>query len=112
MYSEFWKEDILFLDGATGTVLQQRGLPPGGQPELLNLTQPDLIRSVHAAYVEAGSQVIYANTFGANRHKLAASGHSVTEIVTVAVKLAREAAGPAVRVAIDMGPLGELLEPI
>ena len=112
MYSEFWKEDILFLDGATGTVLQQRGLPPGGQPELLNLTQPDLIRSVHAAYVEAGSQVIYANTFGANRHKLAASGHSVTEIVTAAVKLAKEAAGSAVRVAIDMGPLGELLEPM
>src|SRR5699024_2996184 len=58
------------------------------------------------------SQVIYANTFGANRHKLAASGHSVTEIVTAAVKLAREAAGSAVRVAIDMGPLGELLEPM
>ena len=95
-----------------GTVLQQRGLPPGGQPELLNLTQPELLRGVYEEYIAAGSQVIYANTFGANGLKLARTGHGVEEIVTAAVSIAKEAAGQDVRVALDVGPLGELLEPM
>ena len=112
MASEFWKDGLLFLDGAMGTVLQQRGLPPGGAPELLNLTQPDLMRSVYQDYIAAGSQVIYANTFGANGLKLERTGHSVEEIVTAAVTLAKEAAGDKAKVALDIGPLGELLEPM
>ena len=105
--------EFLILDGAMGTVLQQRGLPPGGQPELLNLTDPALLRSVYEEYIQAGSQVIYANTFGANGLKLARTGHSVEEIVTAAISIAKEAAaGTDVRVALDMGPLGELLEPM
>ena len=72
--------ELLILDGAMGTVLQQRGLPPGGQPELLNLTDPDLLRSVYEEYIQAGSQVIYANTFGANGLKLARTGRSVEEV--------------------------------
>ena len=105
--------EFLILDGAMGTVLQQRGLPPGGQPELLNLTDPALLRSVYEEYIQAGSQVIYANTFGANGLKLARTGHSVEEIVTAAISIAKEAAaGTGVRVALDMGPLGELLEPM
>ena len=99
--------EFLILDGAMGTVLQQRGLPPGGQPELLNLTDPALLRSVYEEYIQAGSQVIYANTFGANGLKLARTGHSVEEIVTAAISIAKEAAaGTGVRVALDMGPLG------
>ena len=98
---EFWS-----LDGAMGTVLQQRGLPPGGQPELLNLTAPALLRDVYAEYIQAGSQVVYANTFGANGLKLARTGHSVEEIVTAAIFIAKEAtAGTGVRVALDMGLL-------
>ena len=105
--------EFLILDGAMGTVLQQRGLPPGGQPELLNLTDPALLRSVYEEYIQAGSQVIYANTFGANGLKLARTDHSVDEIVTAAISIAKEAAaGTDVRVALDMGPLGELLEPM
>ena len=105
--------EFLILDGAMGTVLQQRGLPPGGQPELLNLTDPALLRSVYEEYIQAGSQVIYANTFGANGLKLARTGHSVEEIVIAAISVAKEAAaGTGVRVALDMGPLGELLEPM
>jgi len=104
---------VLILDGAMGTVLQQRGLPPGGQPELLNLTNPDLLRSVYRDYIAAGSQVIYANTFGANALKLRRTGYSVEEIVTAAVSVAREAAaGTETLVALDVGPLGELLEPM
>ena len=112
MERNFWKDNILILDGGMGTVLQQRGLPPGGQPELLNLTDPDLIRDVHRAYIDAGSRVVYSNTFGANALKLARTGHTVEEIVTAAVQNARRAAGAEAKVALDIGPLGELLEPM
>ena len=113
MHSDFLKNDILILDGAMGTVLQQRGLPPGGQPELLNLTEPELLDSVYQEYAAAGSQVVYANTFGANGLKLRRTGHSVEEIITAAISVAKQAvAGLGVRVALDMGPLGELLEPM
>ncbi len=95
-----------------GTVLQQRGLPPGGMPELLNLTDPGLLASVYREYADAGSQVVYANTFGANALKLARSGRSVSEVVTAAVQTAREAVGGRALVALDVGPLGELLEPL
>ena len=106
-------KEILFLDGAMGTVLQQRGLPPGGAPELLNLTDPELLASVYRDYIDAGSQVIYANTFGANGLKLKRIGRSVEEIITAAVRVARQAAaGTETAVALDIGPLGELLEPM
>lgn len=107
------KKRFLILDGAMGTVLQQRGLPPGGQPELLNLERPELIEGVHRSYIEAGSQVVYTNTFGANALKLGRTGHSVDEIVSAAVGVARRAAGDSgALVALDIGPLGELLEPM
>ncbi len=100
------------LDGAMGTMLQKNGLPPGARPELLALTEPGLIEGIHRAYVEAGAQVICSNTFGANALKLNGSGHSVEEIVTAAVAAAKRAcAGTDACVALDMGPLGELLEP-
>ena len=96
-----------------GTVLQQRGLPAGGVPELLNLTDPALLRSVYREYIDAGSQVIYANSFGANALKLERTGHGVEEIVSAAITVAKEAAaGTETKVALDIGPLGELLEPM
>ena len=113
MRSDFFKHDIVILDGAMGTVLQQRGLPPGGQPELLNLTDPDLLGDIYRSYVEAGSQVVYANTFGANGLKLARSGHTAPEIIRAAIRVAKAAvAGSGAAVALDVGPLGELLEPM
>lgn len=112
MGTEFFRDKIILLDGAMGTVLQQRGLPPGGVPELLNLTDPALLASVYREYVDAGSQVVYANTFGANGLKLARSGHAVSEVVAAAVKTAREAVEGRALVALDVGPLGELLEPM
>ncbi len=112
MGTDLFRDKILILDGAMGTVLQQRGLPPGGMPELLNLTDPGLLASVYREYADAGSQVVYANTFGANALKLARSGRSVSEVVTAAVQTAREAVGGRALVALDVGPLGELLEPL
>ena len=72
---EIPQNKFLILDGAMGTVLQQRGLSPQGRPELLNLTEPELLDSVYKEYIAAGSQVIYANTFGANGLKLAKRAH-------------------------------------
>ena len=105
------KEHIL-LDGAMGSVLQKHGLRLGGLPEELNFTEPDLIRSVHRSYIEAGAQGIYANTFGANRHKLQNSQYTVEQIVQQGIKLAREAAeGTDVLVGLDVGSLGRMLRP-
>ena len=113
MPTELFENKILLLDGAMGTVLQQRGLPPGGQPELLNLTQPELLESIHREYIDAGSRVIYTNTFGANGLKLAKCGLGVEETVAAAVTVAKRAAsGSDALVALDIGPLGELLEPM
>ena len=61
---------IILLDGAMGTMLQASGAELGKVPEALNLTQPELIQSIHRQYVEAGADIIYSNTFGANRRKL------------------------------------------
>ena len=106
------KDGHILLDGAMGSVLQQHGLKLGGLPEELNFTEPDLIRSVHRSYIEAGAQGIYANTFGANRHKLQNSKYSVDEIVKQGIRLAREAAGGTdVLVGLDIGSLGRMLRP-
>ncbi len=107
-----WKDGILILDGAMGTMLQRRGLPPGGQPALLNLTDPALLAEIYREYVDAGAQVVYANTFGANALKLAGTGYGVEEIVSAAVDVAKNAVGGRAAVALDVGPLGELLEPM
>lgn len=104
---------FLFLDGAMGTQLLEAGLPLGQRPELLCFTAPEVVASVHRRYIGAGSDVIYANTFGANAHKLAGTGYTVHQVVTRAVEVAKEAAaGSDTRVALDIGPIGELLEPL
>ena len=92
-----------------GTMLQKAGLQAGEIPELLNLTHPEQITAVHRAFVEAGSNMVLSCTFGANRKKLADSGHTPEEIIPAAVRNAR--ASGAQYVALDMGPIGELLQP-
>ena len=74
-------DKILFFDGAMGTMLQARGLKLREVPEILNLTNPNMIKSIHREYKESGSDFITANTFGANKFKLAKSGYSVREII-------------------------------
>ncbi len=103
---------IHYLDGAMGTMLQKRGLQPGRCPEVLNLTEPETVTEIHRAYVEAGSQIIYTNTFGGNRYKVRDSGYSVEALIAAGVRCAkRAAAGTAARVALSIGPIGQLLEP-
>ena len=96
-----------------GTMLQQEGLPLGELPESWNITHPEKVTAVHRRYIEAGSRVIYANTFGANGLKTAGSGCSPAALIEAGIACARKAAGALpVRVALDVGPLGQLLEPL
>jgi len=109
---DYIKDKILLLDGATGTMLQKTALAAGERPELLNLANPAAVSGVHRAYLRAGSKMILTNTFGANDRKLAGSGHSCEEVVAAAVRLAKEAAAEfGAYAALDIGPVGELLEP-
>ena len=105
------ENEFVFLDGAMGTMLQAKGLEVGGVPELLNLTKPEWLEEIHGAYVGAGSQIVYSNTFGANRYKLAETGKSVGEIIPAAIANAKKACGNKALVALDIGPIGQLLEP-
>lgn len=110
---EYIKNNVLLFDGAMGTMLQKKGLKLGGIPELLNLTDRELIKEIHREYLNSGSQVITTNTFGANEHKLAGSNASVEEIISAAVRIAKEAKqGYDALIALDIGPIGELLEPL
>ncbi len=128
-------KDFIFLDGATGTMYQAAGLELGERPEVLSLTRPELVADVHRQYIESGSDIIYTNTFGANAHKLEGTGHSVGEIISASVRIARETAASVFSVsgsdkgtnsgefpgqrsekreiltALDIGPIGEMLEP-
>ena len=110
-----WKEiqagkRFLLFDGGMGTMLQSRGLKVGEVPEKLNLTHPEVVRSIQEEYVQAGAEVITTNTFGANRKKLAEGGVTPADVIPPAVKIAREAG--AKYVALDIGPTGALLKPL
>ena len=107
------QEHIVLLDGAMGTMLQKRGLRTGELPELAALNRPELLEEIHRQYIDAGSRIVYTNTFGANRLKLAGTGHTVAEVVHAAVAAAKKAAaGTDCLVGLDMGPIGALLEPL
>jgi len=104
--------EFLFLDGATGTLIQKSGVSYDHNPETLNMTHPDLITSFHRAYIDAGSDLVYANTFGANSYKLEGCGYTTDAIIKAALQNAKAATeGTEVLVALDVGPIGQLLEP-
>ena len=103
---------FLFYDGAVGTMLQQHGLKPGQSPDLMNLTHPEIVEAIHRSYVDAGSNLICTNTFGANRRNLSRLGYQVSDVIFAAVAVAKRAAGGRALVALDIGPLGELIAPL
>ncbi len=115
----FDTKKLTFLDGAMGTMLQRAGLLPGELPELVALNKPDMLTAIHRQYVQAGTEIVCANTFGANRRKLQKLGVTVEEVVMASIAAAKKACegtsdrvAPGARVALDVGPLGELLEPL
>ncbi len=110
--TELLGKQLLYFDGAMGTMVQKHGLKAGENPEVFSLTHPEVIAAIHRGYREAGASIITSNTFGANADKLAHSGYSQTEVLTASVSLAKQAAGSDGYVALDIGPIGELLEPM
>ena len=107
-------ERVLVLDGAMATLLQERGLTPGGCPEYMNRIAPDVVAGIHAEYAMAGADILVANSFGGNRAKLAHYGleGTVDELNRRAVLLARQAAGTKQYVGGAVGPTGRFAEPI
>ena len=113
-FSEFLNNNVVYLDGGMGTLLQERGLLPGEYPERWNITHPDVIREIHKSYFDVGSNVVLTNTFGANRLKFDAE--ELEEIIKAAIFAARSAASESKTagekfVALDIGPTGKLLRP-
>ena len=121
-------KELLFFDGGMGTLLQEKGLAPGELPETWNISRPEVIKEIHKRYIEAGSDIVLTNTFGANALKFHAEGCSLEDIVKTAVDLAKKAAAEAdtvssdrsgtagrkrtVYTALDIGPTGKLLKPM
>lgn len=116
---------IKILDGGMGTMLQAAGMKPGERTEIYGMNHPEELEKIHRNYMESGSNIIYSNTFGGNAHKLKGTGVSVESAVTANVRTALSACGRIsgsgevipfreglVRVALDIGPIGELMEPL
>lgn len=112
---DFIKNNIVYLDGGMGTLLQKSGLQPGELPEHWNISHPEVIREIHKNYYDSGSNVVNTNTFGANTLKF--SIDELDEIICHAVKNANEArktsSGEQEKfIALDVGPTGKLLKPL
>ena len=108
-------KELLFLDGGMGTLLQAEGLAPGELPETWNIEHPEKVEAIHRRYYEAGSDVVLANTFGANVCKFHDDRYTVEEVIRAGIanaKRAVEQIGKETYVALDMGPTGKLLKPM
>ena len=114
-FKKYLQENVVYLDGGMGTLLQANGLKPGELPELWNITHPDVITKIHTDYFNAGSNVVCTNTFGANSLKF--DDKQLEDIIMSAVFNAKNAAtnsdGSQEKfVALDIGPTGKLLKPL
>ena len=111
-FKQLLNKEFIILDGAMGTMLQKSGLPLGEMPETLGITHKEQITEIHKQYINAGADIVYANTFGANSYKLKNSGYTVEQIISQAIANAKKATeGTGALVALDIGPIGQLLEP-
>lgn len=107
--------ELLFFDGAMGTMLQQQGLASGELPEIWNVTKKEVILDIHRQYLDAGCDIIKANTFGANPFKVKGTDYTCEELTTQGVAVAKQAVAESGRkayIALDIGSLGKLLEPL
>lgn len=122
-------DKIIILDGGMGTMIQEAGMPAGEHPEIYGYENPEIIKDIHKKYLISGSDIIYANTFGANRKKLEGCSIDTDTAINYAIKTAKEAinelklenkkdifgeslSNKTLSVALDVGPIGELLEPL
>jgi 5-methyltetrahydrofolate--homocysteine methyltransferase len=107
-----FSKGVVFYDGAMGTMLQNKGLKPGEKPDFLNMSNPSAVESVHRQYIEAGSNIICTNTFGANADALRGTDYTPEDIIRAAVRIAKLAAANKAKVALSIGPTGQLLDPL
>lgn len=114
LFLKLVNDRIVFFDGAMGTMLLEAGLPAGGVPEIWNLEKPDVVMDVYQQYFNAGADVVHTNTFGASTLKLGVKGHAeqMESINMAAVQLARRVCPENAFVAGDLGPSGEMLQPM
>jgi len=112
--SRLRQQEVFLLDGAMGTQLFARGVALGTCSDALNLESPEIVAEIHRAYLQAGSDAVITNTFGANRYALARHGHAdkARQITQAGAELARQAAGDDKYVLGDIGPTGDFLEPL
>ena len=109
------KGQLILFDGAMGTMLQHYGMKGGELPERYNIEKKEIIKKIHLDYLEAGAEVLTTNTFGANGHKLNGTGLEVKDVINEAVAIAKLAIGESGKnayVALDIGPIGQLMEPM
>lgn len=108
-------KELLFFDGAMGTMLQEQGLKSGELPEIWNVTKEDIILNIHKSYLNAGCNIVKANTFGINPFKMKDTGFTCEELTEKGIKLVKRAieeTGKDAYTALDIGSLGKLLEPL
>lgn len=113
-FDSFSKKHLVF-DGGMGTMLLASGLPAGASPDAWNITNPDAVRAVHAAYLAAGADVITSNTFGSTVPRQKHGSYKPAELAAAGIRLVKEAiqaSGKTAYAALDIGPLGEFLEPL
>lgn len=113
-FRELLENEYVIFDGGMGTMLFDAGMKTGQIPETLNITDPQMLISIHEKYLNAGADVIYANTFGANAYKLDGCGYSADQLIEAGIKNAKTACenvNSEALVALDIGPIGQLLEP-
>ena len=113
-FREYLRDNIVYLDGAMGTLLQKNGLRPGEHPERMCIKHPEVVTRIHRDYFDAGSNVVCTNTFGANCLKFGTD--ELDAIIGAAIANARRAARESVGeqpkwVALDIGPTGRMLAP-
>ena len=109
-FNDLIKKDFVILDGGFGTQLAQKMEQVPKVPETVNITAPQIVTEIHRSYIDAGADIIYSCTFGANPYKLAGTGYSADDIVRAAVRNAKAAAeGTDTLVALDLGPIGRMM---
>ncbi|MDR0862232.1 MAG: homocysteine S-methyltransferase family protein [Oscillospiraceae bacterium] len=112
IFERFADRRFVYFDGAMGTMLQRSGLPKGSRPDVMNILAPQAVADIHRAYRDAGSDILNTNTFGANADALKPTGYTVEQIVAAGVAAAREGGGETALVALDVGPLDALIDPL
>jgi 5-methyltetrahydrofolate--homocysteine methyltransferase len=109
--TDLLKRDFVFFDNGNGWIMLKRGLKPGQRPDIMNMTAPDIVEEIQRESCLAGSDIVCANTFGANRKALAGTGYDVGDVIKAAVAITKRACAGRALTAYDIGPIGEFIRP-